>query len=147
MSTESPQKTIARVPQSGKKLSWSLINFFLDLCLLLNFVVVLFIAATLQFVFPVGVKAHGWKLWGGDVVAWQNLEFTTLAIFTLGVTVHVMLHWSWICGVLNKQLFKRTVLKSDGTDTLIGVVLIAALVHVIAIGLLLARWSIEKPLS
>ncbi len=128
-----------------RKLSWSVINFFLDLYLLLNFIVLLWVAAVLQFIFPVGIAAEGWTLWGGDVVAWQNVEFTTLAVFTLGVTVHVMFHWSWICGVINKQLFKKTVLKSDGTDTLVGVGMIAVIVHVIAIGLLLAKWAIEKP--
>ncbi len=143
MSTET--KVIQTAKRRPRKLSWSVINFFLDLFLLLNFITLIWIASVLQFIFPVGLNSEGWKLWGGDVVAWQNIQFRTLAIFTLGVTVHVMFHWSWICGVINKQLCKRTILKSDGTDTLVGVGLIAVIIHMIAIGLLLARWAITKP--
>ena len=128
-----------------KKISWSLLNFLLDAALLVNFVALLWVAAVLQFIFPVGTDAKGWTLWGMDVIAWQNIQFATLSILTLGITVHIMLHWSWICGVLNRQIFKRTVLKSDGTDTLVGVGLIAVIVHIVAIGLLMARWAIEKP--
>lgn len=136
-------------PQPGqsksRRISWSLINFILDAFLLCNYVVLMLVASILQFVFPVGLDAEGWTLWGGDVVDWQNIQFTTLAVLTLGVTVHVMFHWTWICGVINRQLAKRTILKPDGTDTLVGVGLIAVIVHIIAIGLLIARWAIEKP--
>lgn len=127
-----------------RRLSWSLINFFLDLFLLLNFVFLMWVAAVLQFVFPKGRAAQDWRLWGGDHSAWQNLQFATLCVLSLGITVHVMFHWSWICGVINRQIFKRPVLKSDGTDTLVGVGLIAVIVHVVAIGLLLARWAIVQ---
>lgn len=144
MTTETPTQP-RQQKSTGKRLSWSLINFILDTVLLINFVVLMWVAAVLQFVFPVGHEADGWTLWGGDTVAWQNIQFTTLAIFAIGVTVHVMFHWSWICGVINRQILKRNVLKADGTDTLIGVGLVAVIVHVIAIGLLLARWAIEKP--
>ena len=127
------------------RISWSLINFYLDMFLLINFITLMWVAAVLQFVFPVGLDADGWTLWGRDVVDWQNIQFTTLSVLTLGITVHVMFHWSWICGVINRQILKRPILKSDGTDTLVGVGLIALIVHVIAIGLLIARWSIERP--
>lgn len=145
MTSTAEQPTHAPNSRKKRAVSWSLINFFLDLFLLINFVVLMWVAAVLQFIFPAGLDAEGWSLWGGDIVAWQNIQFTTLSVLTLGITVHVMFHWSWICGVLNKQIFKRQVLKSDGTDTLVGVGLIAAIVHVVAIGMLLARWSIEQP--
>ncbi|QDT32886.1 hypothetical protein [Thalassoglobus polymorphus] len=127
------------------RVSWSLINFFLDLLLLINFVVLMWVAAVLQFIFPVGANADGWTLWGGDIVAWQNIQFTTLCILTLGVTVHLMLHWNWICAVFNKQILKRTVPHSDGAETLVGVGLIAVIVHIIAIAMLFAKWSIVSP--
>ncbi|MEW4486448.1 hypothetical protein AB1L42_00120 [Thalassoglobus sp. JC818] len=145
MASESEQLSSSTVEKKNSRVSWSLVNFYLDLLLLMNFVVLMLVAAILQFVFPVGLDAEGWELWGGDVVDWQNVQFTTLSVLTLGITIHVMLHWTWICGVINRQIFRRSVLKPDGTDTLVGVGLIAVIVHVIAIGMLIARWSIERP--
>ena len=120
-----------------------MINFYLDLFLLLNYVTLMWVSAVLQFIFPVGQDAEGWTLWGNDVVAWENFQFVTLSVLTLGITLHVMFHWSWICGVINRQIFRRTVIKTDGTDTLIGVGMIAVIVHVIAIGMLVAKWSMQ----
>lgn len=145
LSTESTTTNAPERPRS-KQISWALINFYLDLFLLVNFICLMWVSAVLQFIFPVGLDAEGWTLWGADVVAWQNLQFTTLCVLTLGITVHVMFHWTWICGVINRQILRRTVLKPDGTDTLVGVGMIAAIVHIIAIGLLIARWAIQKPI-
>lgn len=141
MSDANPTSPSAQRP--SKKVSWALINFYLDVCLLLNFLVLMWVSAILQFVFPPGVNARGWRLWNADVVAWQNFQFETLCVLTAGITLHVMFHWSWICGVINRQVFKRTVIQQNGSDTLIGVGLIAVIIHVLAIGVLVARWAIE----
>lgn len=123
----------------------TLVNFWLDLFLLCVFVTLVWVSAVLQFVFPARVDASGWTLWGGDVVAWRNLQFGVLSLFAAGIILHVMLHWSWVCGVLNKQLLKRKAIREDGSDTLIGVGLIAVVLHILAIGVLLASWSIVRP--
>ena len=141
--SEFPERPQPKARRSGK-ISWTLINFYLDLFLLMNFVVLVWIAAILRFVFPPGIDAIGSRLWGGDVVDWQNFQFIALCSLTAGITLHVMFHWTWICGVINKQIFKRAVLKPNGTDTLVGVGLIAAILHALAIGVLLARWSIHS---
>ncbi len=127
-----------------QKLSWTIINFWLDAMLLVNFVVLQWISAILQFVFPAGVDASGWKLWGADVVDWQNYQFVTLCVLSVGILVHVSLHWSWICGVINQKLFQRTIIKTNGIDTLIGVGVVAAILHLLGIGILLAQWMIQK---
>lgn len=123
----------------------TLVNFWLDTFLLMAFVVLGWVSAVLQFVFPARTDATGWTLWGGDVVAWRNLQFGVLSVLATGIVLHVMLHWSWVCGVLNKQLLKRKAIREDGSDTLVGVALIAVVLHILAIGVLLASWSIKRP--
>lgn len=122
--------------------SKTLINFWLDVLLLVNFVVLAWISAVLQFVFPASTEAVGWTLWGRDVVAWQDFQFGTLCVFGAAITVHVMLHWNWVCGVINQQLLGRTAIKKDGSDTLIGVGVIAAILHILGFGVLIAKWAI-----
>ena len=78
-------------------------------------------------------------------MAWRNFQFGVLSLLAAGIILHVMLHWSWVCGVLNKQLLKRKAIREDGSDTLVGVGLIAAVLHILAIGVLLASWSIARP--
>ena len=129
----------------GNGISKTVINFWLDVFLGVNFVLLAWISALLQFVFPAAHEAVGWTLWGKDVVAWQNYQFATLCVFGAAVTLHVMLHWTWVCGVINKQILRRTVVKRDGTDTLIGVGLIAVILHVLGLGILLAKWMIQHP--
>ncbi|MEZ5941957.1 MAG: DUF4405 domain-containing protein [Planctomycetaceae bacterium] len=145
-----PQKQECDPPQAGASggfllgLSKTIVNFWLDVLLLINFVFLVWTSAVLQYVFPAGIEAAGYSIWGLDVVGWENVQFNALAILTAGITLHVMLHWSWVCGVINRQILGRTVVKKDGTDTLIGVGLIAVLLHILAIGVLLAKWGLTK---
>ena len=132
-----------RVKRRSSGPSRTIINFWLDVFLLCNFVLLCWIAAVLQFVFPAGVNSAGWTLWGWGFQNWQNLQFSTLCLMAGAVTLHVMLHWSWVCGVINKWILRRLAIKTDGTDTLIGVGLIALLLHLIGLGVLLAKWSIQ----
>lgn len=143
VSMESEQQVRPARPRRSGGLSKTMFNFWLDVCLLIVFLLLCWISAVLQFVFPAGANAEGWILWGADIVAWQNFQFATFCVFAGGIILHLMLHWSWICGVLNKQIFGRTVIKGDGTDTLIGVGLIAVVLHVLAIGVMVAWWCIE----
>ncbi|MCA9087893.1 MAG: hypothetical protein KDA90_04585 [Planctomycetaceae bacterium] len=129
-------------PSGG--VSKTIINFWLDVLLMINFVVLAYVSAVLQFVFPAGFEAAGWTVWGSDVVAWQNFQFATICVFGAAITLHVMLHWNWVCGVINKQLLGRTVIKRDGTDTLIGVGVIAVILHILAIGVFMAKWAITQ---
>lgn len=131
--------------KSSWKPSWTIINFWLDFALGINFLLLMWFSAILQFVFPAGASSAGYTLWGADAVTWQNFQFTTLCVLTAGVTLHVMFHWSWILGVINRRIFGREVIKSDGTDTLLGVGLIALIIHIMAIGVLVARYWITGP--
>ncbi|MCA8996961.1 MAG: DUF4405 domain-containing protein [Planctomycetaceae bacterium] len=144
LSTETqhnPAPATSQKTQKSKSLSWTVINFWLDFAMAAVFLFLLWVVAIVRFVFPAGASER--TLWGVDKTGWEDLQFLTICVFAAAVLVHVMLHWSWICGVINKQIFKRTIIKTDGTDTLIGVILIVAFLHVLGISVLFAWYSLK----
>jgi hypothetical protein len=126
------------------------INFWLDTFLLILFVIYAWITIILRFVFPPATKAEGWTLWGFDYLVWTDIQFAVLAVFASCILLHVMLHWSWVCGVVTGWFRKRrndTSPKQDnGTRTLWGVALLIAICNFIGIGLALAVLMIREPL-
>lgn len=143
--TDEPGPEPQRQGKRSRGLTRTVVNFWLDMLLLVVFLVLCWISAILRFVFPAGANATGWQLWGGSVVAWQDLQFGVLCVFAGAIVLHVMLHWSWVCGVINKQICRRSIIAGDGTDTLVGVAVMAAILHLLAIGVLAAWWAIERP--
>jgi len=132
----------ARRPAKSRK---TLINFWLDAFMLVQFVAVGIVAVIVQFVFPPGVAARGWTLWGMRYGQWCSLQFALLCVFALLVLVHVMLHWTWICAVAARQLLHRAKLPEDGTRTVIGVGLLIVLLNVAGIAIAVANFAIKAP--
>jgi hypothetical protein len=128
-------------------MSKTIINFFLDLTLAVCFVVVAWSAAVLRFVFPPATQAQGWVLWGWDYDEWAWLEFGCLAAFGVLVLLHVMLHWSWVCGVVAHRLSRggRKVVLNDSQQTVFGVATLLILLHVVGIVFLAAVLTIQEP--
>jgi hypothetical protein len=106
------------------------------------FVVLAWISTVIRFAFPALPDASGWTLWGYDVVDWRDAQFNVLCLFGAAIVLHVMLHWSWVTGVINQRLFKRQVIPANGVDTLIGVGLLVLILHLIGAGLLIARYCV-----
>lgn len=127
-------------------LSRTIVNFWLDAALLIAFVTLCWVSAILQFVFPVGAAPEAFRIWGGSVIDWQNAQFIVLCVFALGIVLHVMLHWSWIMGVVTTRLLGKKAERDTGAHTLIGVGLLLAVLHLLAIGCL-AAWMSLEPVS
>ncbi len=135
----------ARKP-NGKPWSWTEINFVLDAALLVAFVAVCAVAVIVRFVFPPGPAAKGWTLWGLDYDAWSGIQFGLLAGLAIGILVHVMLHWSWVCNVLASRLSgDRKARVDDGLQTIYGVGLLIVLLNVIGITVAAAFLTIHRP--
>jgi hypothetical protein len=130
------------------KLSKTTVNFWLDSFLLLVFLMLCWATVIVRFVFPVPTKSEGWKLWGLDYLAWTDLSFGLLCILAAGILLHVMLHWSWVCGVLGSWLRKRPAgpPKADnGSRTIWGVALLIAIFNVLGLGIAVAALTIQQP--
>lgn len=138
----------APVPEhrTTRRRGWSktIINFWLDSALLVTFIALWCVSAILQFLFPAGETAYRWTLWGGSFVDWQNAQFVVLCIFSLGILLHLMLHWTWIVGVVGTKFLGRKPDPDNGTHTLIGVGLLIALLHLIGMTLLIAHTCMSR---
>lgn len=135
----------ARLPRG---LSRTAVNFLLDLFLLLVFLVLAWTAIVLRFVFPAGTAAAGWRLWGAGYDDWAAWQFVWTCVFALAVLVHLMLHWSWICGVVSSRLSRwrgATVRADEGTQTLYGVGLLIVIVNVLGLLIAAAALGIRPP--
>lgn len=108
-------------------MSRSAINFLLDSFLLLAFVSVLGSAGVLAFVFPAREAATGWTLWGVAYQGWLNMHVGLLAVMALAVLLHLVMHWTWVCGFVAARATRwlgRTVRVDESAKTLYGVVLL-----------------------
>jgi len=145
--------TASKAPaRSGSKSrggpSKTIINFWLDALLMLNFVVLCWVSVVVKFVFPPAVESAGWALWGLTYDGWATVQFATLCVMAVGVLVHVMLHWSWVCGVIAGKMMRRADGKKpyldDGVQTLYGVALLIIIFHVIAFAIAAAALMITQ---
>jgi len=135
--------------RTASPLRWSktLVNFWLDCLLASLFLLLVWVTAVLRFLFPVGATTATVTLWGGDVRDWRDVQFVVLCVFTLGILLHVMFHWTWICGVVMKHLLGRPPSRDDGSQTLVGVGLIVAILHLLGGALLFAWYCLREGTS
>jgi hypothetical protein len=127
-------------------MSRTLVNLVVDSMLLAAFALLVWSNVIVRFVFPPGPDAKGWLLWGLAYDHWQTLQFAMVAILALGVLIHVMLHWSWVCGVISARLVHPKKAKmDDGTQTLYGVGLLIVILNVLGVAIAAAALSIEAP--
>ncbi|HWB09558.1 MAG TPA: DUF4405 domain-containing protein [Pirellulales bacterium] len=145
-SLKAPLSKAAKRPSLD--LSRTTINFLLDTALLLVFLAIAWTSVVLRFVFPAGTAAAGWRLWGHGFDDWSAFQFALLCAFALGVLVHLMLHWSWVCGVVASRLSRwrgLSVRFDEGTQTLYGVGLLIVAVNVVGLLIAAAALSIRMP--
>jgi hypothetical protein len=138
---------VDRAPRSAGRISKTMVNFVLDASLLAVAVAVLFNAAVLRFVFPAPSRSAGWTLWGYGYDAWANFQFALVALFGLAILLHVMLHWSWVCGVVVTRVLRNDSKSrvDEGVQTLWGVGLLIVVVNVIGLLVGLAYLMIRSP--
>ncbi len=133
-------------PHRGHGWTWGDINLVLDAVLLVVFTGLCFAAVVVRFVFPPGPGAKGWILWGLDYDAWGGIQFGLLAALALGVLIHLMFHWSWVCNMLaGRFLGSRKGRVDDGLQTIYGVGLLIVLLNVVGGAVAAAVLTIRGP--
>jgi hypothetical protein len=127
-------------------MSRTFLNFILDSLLLAAFSVLVWSAVVVRFVFPPGTSTAGWRLWGLGYDQWISIQFAMVAILALGVLIHVMLHWTWVCGFVAARLGRGKKAKlDDGTQTLYGVGLLIVIFNLLGLAIAAAALSIQPP--
>ncbi len=145
--TRAPAKRPARLRPASLP-SRTIVNFILDATLLVVFVMLMAIAAVVRFVFPPATAAVGWRLWGATLDDWLCWEFNLVALLTALVALHLMLHWTWVCGVIAKGLARRRAEPAhmdDGQRTLLGVGLLIVILNIVGALVALATLTIHAP--
>jgi hypothetical protein len=135
------------MPVVSKLPSRTAVNFCLDLALLIQFSALAWVTFLLRLVFPPAPAAAGWTLWGWGVDQWAAVQFWLTVALALSALLHVMLHWSWVCGVVTSRLSrwrKRPIRWEDGVRTLYGVGLLLLILHVLGILLAIAALSVRQ---
>lgn len=80
------------------------INFLVDVVTLLVFFGLVETGLLLYFVLPPGSGKQGLSLWGLSRHEWGDIHFwLSLAIIAL-IVLHVVLHWQWVCTVIQRKL-------------------------------------------
>jgi uncharacterized protein DUF4405 len=126
-------------------MSRAIINFLLDTTLLVAFLVLVWCSVVVRFVFPPGPAAQGWVLWGVNYDYWAGLQFGLIATLALGLLIHVMLHWNWVCGIVASRLGRTKGKVNDAMQTLYGVGLLIVIFNVVGLGVAAAALSIHAP--
>ncbi len=127
----------------------TLINFWLDVMLLVLFLTGFWTTFVVRFVFPPGTQAEGWHLWGRTYDQWADAQFIISCLFAGAVLVHVMLHWSWVCGVVTSRLLRKKDGKrrkwDDGIRTIYGVGLLVVLLNILGLAFAAAVLTVQGP--
>ena len=132
----------------SRKVTRTDVNFLLDTVLLVLFVALCICSVILEFVFPPGTQAEGWMLWTRSYNDWSRLRFGVLAALTAAVLLHLMLHWSWVCGVIESRTRSKTQPKPPNDDpsrTLWGVGLLIVIVNLVGAVVAAAAVMIRGP--
>lgn len=144
----SRSKTDCDTPESenvGGRISRTIVNFWLDSALLAVLVALGATAVIVQFIFPPGVAARGWTLWGLTYGQWTSIQFAELSVLGIGVLVHVMLHWTWVCSVITRRILRMKELPDDGIRTIYGVGFLILLLLVSGAVVAAAMLTIRSP--
>lgn len=132
-------------------MSRSAVNFLLDALLLASFAIVLWTAGVVAFVFPAPLEAQSWRLFGLGFRGWLNVHLVVLGVFAGAVLLHVILHWTWVCGFVAARLARgkggpgaKPAALSDGVKTLYGVSLLVGVLTAMGFMLLVASLAIRR---
>lgn len=145
---DAPPPRVAEPAPRRPMVSRTALNFMLDAALLGLFAALAWTIALFRFVFPPATTARGWMLWGLTYDAWMGVQFVLCCVFALAVLLHVMLHWSWVCGVITLRLSKwrgRPIRWDDGYQTIYGVATLIVLLHLVGGALFLAMLTVQPP--
>lgn len=106
------------------------------------------ISVAIPVVFPTGSQAAGWTLWGLDYDQWRRIQMGSLGAFAVGVLVHLILHWTWVCNFVGARWpWRRGPFKSpnESMKTVYGVILLVVFLTLLAAFVAVAQFAVRAP--
>lgn len=130
-------------------MSRTALNYVIDLVTMLLFAAMVATGLILAYVLPPGSGGGGNRgallLWGCGRHDWGDVHFWIAVGLIAVLTLHVALHWTWVCAVTRHRILGRTRRpKSRLANDLAGVGLVATVFLVIAAFLWFASASVVK---
>lgn len=133
----------------NKTINLAVANFWLDVLLLVLFLILAFTCAVIRLIFPPLQQAEAWSLWGWNLDRWIEFQFSILCVFSFGILLHLMLHWKWVCGIMSTKILwskaQKKTRMDDGTRTLIGVGFMIVVLAVFGAVFALAATMVDAP--
>lgn len=128
-----------------QKVSRSVINFVLDAALLIAAVFLLWVSVMMRMVFPTPTNAAGWTLWGLSYNGWQDVQFSSLCVVALLALEHLVLHWSWVCGIIATKILRVKKRPDEANQAIYGVATFITLLLTLLAGLAAAMLAVKSP--
>ncbi len=129
-------------------MSRSGVNFWVDFSILVMLCTLLWVTGVVHFVFPPPSEASGWQLWGLGFEDWLSCQLLVVCAFSLGVLLHLILQWNWVCGFLTTRISRwtgRRLRWNEAIKTAWGVSTLILVLTVLGTLLLMAELQIRAP--
>jgi hypothetical protein len=89
-------------------MSHSKINFFIDLWMLISFIISIVTSLILFFFLPTGVRRGAYQEFLGIIKQnWVNLHTWVGLILIILITLHLVLHLNWIVSMIKSLAHKK----------------------------------------
>ena len=124
----------------------ALLNFWLDLALLLTLLFVGWVSAMMRVVFPAPTSADGWKLWGLTFNRWSDIQFFGLCAFGLLAIEHLVLHWNWVCSLIATKILRTKNRPDESNQAVFGVGTFITVLMAMLAGLIAAMLNVHRPM-
>lgn len=137
--SEKPPAVVTRT------VSKAIINFWLDAALLTAVLFVAWVSVMLHIVFPVATSADGWTLWGLSFDQWRNIQSAGLGVGALLALEHLVLHWTWVCGMIATRLFGARKGPDEAVQAMYGIGSFITILVVMAGTMIVAMICVKRP--
>jgi hypothetical protein len=135
----------SKLASSSRKMSPALLNFWLDMALLVSVVFIVWITALIYAVFPTPTSAAGWHLWGFTFDQWHAVQFYAICACALLALEHVVLHWKWVCGVLTTKILRLVKRPDEGMQVIYGVAMFIGVTTLVVVSIIVGMLMVRQP--
>ena len=133
------------VSSEPRKLSTALFNLWFDVILAATVSFLTWVSVMMQVVFPPATRARGWTLCGWSYDQWRDAQFVALCACFLLAFEHVVLHWTWVCGVITTKVLRLKKRPDEAVQKMYGIGLFFGLMMIAFAGIVAATFCVKQP--